>query len=82
MLMLFKSLDCFHFLMVAPKSTRGCVPLMWHAIFCSGLVALIVFGESFLSQLVQEPSSHVVPGLRYEDNEVALYNSYCTWVDQ
>ena len=40
MLVLFKSIGCFHFLMAAPESTRGCVLLMLHAVLCSGLAVL------------------------------------------
>jgi len=36
----------------------------------------ILFNKSLLSRLVQEPSSYVVPGLRYEGKY--KYNWHCT----
>ena len=55
-----------------------------HVCTTTQLNGVIVFGESFLSRLVQEPSFYVVPGLSYEDNYKLHYiiGTIRYWVHQ
>ena len=55
-----------------------------HVCTTTGLKGVIVFSESFLSQLVQEPSFYVIPGLSYEGNYKlrSIIGTVRYWVDQ